>query len=171
MAESFFRSFQTPVVIVRPFNTYGPRQSARAVIPTIITQLLSGVTELKLGRLDTIRDFTYVHDTAHGFIELACANNIFGQEINIATGTGVTIAETVEILMKLTGKKVAIKNDAIRVRPEKSEVERLIGSTEKLKKLTGWKPITTLKDGLRKTVEWFKVPEHLARYKAHIYNL
>ncbi len=171
LAESFYRSFDTPVVVVRPFNTFGPRQSARAVIPTVITQLLSGAKKIKLGRLDTIRDFNYVKDVVQGFIEIARAENVLGEKINIATRTGVVLEELVNILMDITGRKAEIIREDIRLRPEKSEVERLIGANEKIKKLTGWQPKHDFKVGLQETFEWFKDPKNLTRYKTDIYNL
>lgn len=171
LAESFYRSFDAPVVLVRPFNTFGPRQSARAVIPTIIIQLLSGAKTIKLGRLDTVRDFNYVKDVAEGFIEIARASNVLGEKINIATGSGVILEDVAHTLMDIIGRKVEIAREDIRLRPAKSEVERLIGSNEKIKKLTGWQPKYDLKQGLRETVEWFKDPKNLGRYKADIYNL
>lgn len=171
LTESFYRSFDTPVVVVRPFNTYGPRQSARAVIPTIVTQLLSGLPSLKLGRIDTVRDFNYVKDVVQGFIEIALSPNVLGEEINIATGIGVTIGEVVDCLEKIIGCRVKITKEDERLRPEKSEVERLIGSNEKIKRLTGWQPKFDLKIGLQKTVEWFKDAENLEKYKIGIYNL
>lgn len=171
IAESFYRSFDLPIVTVRPFNTFGPRQSARAVIPTIITQILSGVDHLKLGRLDTVRDFNYVKDIARGFIALSTAADSIGEEVNIATGVGVTIHDVLETLMDITHHRVDIKTDEKRIRPEKSEVERLIGSNEKIKRLTSWKPEYDLKKGLEETVAWFRDPNNLAKYKAGIYNL
>ena len=155
---------------MRPFNTYGPRQSARAVIPTIITQLLSEATELKLGRLDTVRDFNYVKDTAAGFIAIAQSDKTLCEEINIATGVGVTIGEMLETIQNLLGTTVPVHTDDERIRPADSEVERLIGSNTKLTSLTSWKPAHTLEEGLRETIAWFKTPHVLAKYKANLYN-
>lgn len=171
LAESFYRSFDVPVVIVRPFNTYGPRQSARAVIPAIITQLLSGASTISLGKRDTVRDFNYVKDTVQGFIKISQNDAILGEEINIASGLGVTVDEVLNMLMKITGKTVDVVTADDRLRPEKSEVERLIGSKEKINQLTGWQPVYTLEQGLRETVAWFSEAENLAKYKAGIFNL
>jgi NAD dependent epimerase/dehydratase len=171
LAESFYRSFDTPVIIVRPFNTYGPRQSARAVIPTIITQLLSGETELHLGSLSPTRDFNYVADTVNGFIALAEGDNAIGEEVNIATGVEHTVGDVANYLVAQINPnaKLVVKED--RLRPEKSEVFRLIGDATKIKNLTAWTPSFDLYAGLRETVEWFKVPQNLAKYKAWIYNV
>jgi NAD dependent epimerase/dehydratase len=171
LAESFYRSFNNPVVTVRPFNTFGPRQSARAVIPTIITQLLCGETKIKLGRTDTVRDFNYVKDVAQGFLSIARAENVLGEEINIATGVGVSVAEVIACLMEITGREAEIITEGERLRPEKSEVVRLIGANEKIKQLTDWIPQYDLVRGLTETVAWFKDEKNLARYKANIYNI
>ena len=171
LAESFWRSFELPVTIVRPFNTYGPRQSARAVIPTIITQLLSGAGSLRLGRLDPIRDLTFVKDTVQGFIKIAENDTALHTVVQIATGEGHTVEQVAKTIMSILQKDVPIETDTERVRPPASEVERLIGSTERLEALTKWKPTTSLAEGLRQTIEWFSTPEHLARYKADHYNI
>ncbi len=171
LAESFFRSFETPVVIVRPFNTYGPRQSARAVIPTVVIQLLSGQTELSLGSLTPTRDFNYVKDTAQGFIALAEADATLGQEINIATGVEHTIGDVVSALISELNPAAKIVTDKKRLRPDASEVFRLIGDNTKITTLTPWQPSHDLLMGLRDTIEWFKQPDNLARYKAWLYNV
>jgi NAD dependent epimerase/dehydratase len=171
LAESFYRSFETPVVIVRPFNTYGPRQSARAVIPTVITQLLSGQTSLRLGSLSPTRDFNYVKDTAAGFVALAKSDGSVGQEINIATGTEFSVADVADFLISEINPKAKVVSDEQRMRPDASEVFRLIGDNTKIKSLSDWRPTFDLHAGLRDTVEWFRVPENLARYKAWIYNI
>lgn len=171
IAESFWRSFDAPVVIVRPFNTYGPRQSARAVIPTIITQLLSGERELHLGSLTPTRDFNYVKDTVDGFIALAEADGAIGQEVNIATGVEHTIGDVARTLIAELNPQATIVEKEERLRPENSEVFRLIGDNTKIRGLTGWTPKHDLAAGLRDTVAWFRQPENLARYKAWIYNL
>lgn len=171
IAESFWRSFDAPVVIVRPFNTYGPRQSARAVIPTIITQLLSGERELHLGSLTPTRDFNYVKDTVDGFIALAGADGAIGQEVNIATGVEHTIGDVARTLIAELNPQATIVEKEERLRPENSEVFRLIGDNTKIRGLTGWTPKHDLAAGLRDTVAWFRQPENLARYKAWIYNL
>lgn len=169
LAESFYRSFSLPITIVRPFNTYGPRQSARAVIPTIISQLLAGKEEIKLGSLTPTRDFNYVKDTANGFIEIARSNKTIGEEINIATQKEISIGELAnEIISQINPKAKIVCEDA-RLRPEKSEVNRLLGSNEKIKKLTNWYPKYTLEDGIRETIEWIKNNMH--SYKTDIYNI
>jgi len=171
MADSFYRSFGLPVTIVRPFNTYGPRQSARAIIPTIITQLLSGKPEIKLGSLTPTRDLVYVKDTARGFIEIAGADETGGEEINIATGNEISIGDLFAKIAGLMNRQVKIISEDERVRPEKSEVTRLLGDNKKLQRLTGWKPGVSFDEGLRKTIEWFKEPKNLLAYKADIYNV
>jgi NAD dependent epimerase/dehydratase len=171
LAESFFRSFDTPIVIVRPFNTYGPRQSARAVIPTVITQLLSGRTELHLGVLTPTRDFNYVKDTAQGFIALAESDAVVGQEINIATGVEHSIQDVANILIAELNPGAKIVTDEQRIRPDASEVYRLLGDNSKVTSLTSWRPTHDLAKGLGATIEWFKRPDNLARYKAWLYNL
>lgn len=171
IAESFYRSFNMPITIVRPFNTFGPRQSARAVIPTIITQLLSGETEIKLGSLTPTRDFNYVRDTARGFIEIAKSDKTIGEEINIATQKEISIGEFAEEMIRQINPKAKIVCDEQRLRPEKSEVNRLLGSNEKIKRLTNWQPKYSFEEGIKETIEWFKKPENLAKYKADIYNI
>ncbi len=170
IAESFYRAFGLPVVIARPFNTYGPRQSARAIIPTIITQIATGKGRLSLGDLSPTRDFNYVTDTAAGFIALAEAPGIEGRNINIATGTEVTMAETLATIARIMNVEVEAVVDPERLRPAKSEVNRLCGDNSIITSLTDWRPAHSLEDGLRKTVEWFVKPENLAKYKADIYN-
>ena len=169
LAESFYRSFDLPVVIVRPFNTYGPRQSARAVIPTIIIQLLSGKKEIKLGALHPTRDFVFVWDTVEAFIKIAKADGVIGEEINIATGCEISIGKLAEKIMTLVGRKAKVLVDTERLRPEKSEVERLLGDNTKIRNLTGWKPRYSLDEGLKVTIEWFK--QNLKFYKPDIYNV
>lgn len=169
IAESFYRSFDMPITIVRPFNTYGPRQSARAVIPTIITQLLAGKEEIKLGSLSPTRDFNYVKDTANGFITIAKANNTIGEEINIATQNEISIGELAEEMISQINPNAKIITDEERLRPENSEVNRLLGSNEKIKDLTGWEPQYTLKQGLAETIAFLK--ENLDNYKPDIYNI
>jgi NAD dependent epimerase/dehydratase len=171
LAESFFRSFDTPVVIVRPFNTYGPRQSARAVIPTVITQLLSGETELRLGSLTPTRDFNYVKDTAQGFIALAESDATVGQEINIATGVEHTIGDVANVLISELNPDARVVTDEQRLRPDASEVFRLMGDNSKITTLTPWRPAYDLSAGLRDTIDWFKQPDNLARYKTWLYNV
>lgn len=169
LAESFYRSFNLPVSIVRPFNTFGPRQSARAVIPTIITQLLSGKEEIKLGSLEPTRDFNYVKDTARGFIEILKSDKTIGEEINIATQKEISIGELANELIRQINPNAKIVCDTMRLRPEKSEVERLLGKNEKIKKLTDWKPRYTFEEGLAETIEFLK--NNLDKYKVDIYNV
>lgn len=169
LAESFYRSFNLPVTIVRPFNTYGPRQSARAVIPTIITQLLSGKEEIKLGSLTPTRDFNYVKDTANGFITLSEADNVIGEEINIATQHEISIGELANEIISQINPNARIICEDERLRPEKSEVNRLLGSNEKIRRFTSWAPKYTLAQGIEETIAWFK--DHLASYKTDIYNV
>lgn len=171
IAESFYRSFNLPVTIVRPFNTYGPRQSARAVIPTIISQLLNGKTEIKLGDITPTRDLLFVKDTANGFIEIAQSDELVGQECNIATQSEITVGELALALIKQINPEVRIVTDQERIRPGKSEVFRLYGSNEKIKKFTNWKQQYDLWQGLAETIEWFKKPENLKNYKSDIYNI
>lgn len=171
IAESFYRSFNLPVSIVRPFNTYGPRQSARAVIPTIITQLLAGKEEIKLGSLHPTRDMVYVEDTARGFIEIARSDNSIGEEINIATKSEISIGDLAQTIINLINPEAKIITDEQRLRPEKSEVERLFGSNDKILELTKWKQKYSIEDGLKKTIEWFKDKDNFKLYKADIYNV
>lgn len=169
LAESFYRSFDLPVSIVRPFNTYGPRQSARAVIPTIITQLLSGKEEIKLGALTPTRDFNYVKDTAAGFIAIAESERTIGEEINIATQQEISIGNLAKEIINQINPNVRIICDEQRLRPQKSEVNRLLGSNEKIMKLTGWKVKYTFEQGIKETIEWIR--QNLNYYKSDIYNL
>ena len=169
LAESFYRSFNMPITIVRPFNTYGPRQSARAVIPTIITQLLSGIEDIKLGSLSPTRDFNYVKDTASGFIEISKSSKTIGEEINIATQHEISIGQLAEELIRQINPNAKIICDEQRLRPEKSEVNRLLGSNEKIKNLTNWQPKYTFEQGIAETIEFLK--NNLDRYKADIYNV
>ena len=169
LAESFYRSFNMPVTIVRPFNTYGPRQSARAVIPTIISQLLAGKSEIKLGSLTPTRDFNYVKDTANGFYEISVSARTIGEEINIATQTEVSIGQLAEEIISQINPSAKIICDEARLRPENSEVNRLLGSNEKIMRLTDWKQQYTFAEGIAETIEWIK--NNLGRFKADIYNL
>ncbi len=169
LAESFYRSFNMPITIVRPFNTYGPRQSARAVIPTIITQLLSGEEEIKLGSITPTRDFNYVKDTVRGFTAIANADKTIGEEINIATQTEISIGELAQELIRQINSNVKIVCDEQRLRPEKSEVNRLLGSNLKIKSLTDWEPKYSLKDGLSETIDWIR--NNMNAYKADRYNI
>lgn len=169
LAESFYRSFELPVTIVRPFNTYGPRQSARAVIPTIITQLLSGKEEIKLGSLTPTRDFNYVKDTANGFIEIYKSDKTIGEEINIATQQEISVGQLAEELIRQINPSAKIICDEQRLRPEKSEVNRLLGCNEKIKRLTSWMPKYTFEEGLSETIAFLR--NHMSQYKSDIYNI
>jgi len=169
LAESFFRSFDLPVTIVRPFNTYGPRQSARAVIPTIITQLLSGVKEIKMGSLEPTRDFNYVTDTVRGFLEILKSDRVCGEEINIATQKEISIGDLARELIRQINPEAQIACDEQRLRPEKSEVQRLVGSNEKIRRMTSWTPVFTLEKGLGETIDWFR--DNLDKYKSEVYNV
>ena len=171
IAESFYRSFNLPLTIIRPFNTFGPRQSARAVIPTIITQLLNGMQEIKLGDLTPTRDLLYVKDTVNGFIEIAKSEALIGHDCNIATQTEISVADLANELVRQINPTANIIEDADRIRPEKSEVFRLFGSNEKIKKHTNWEAKYNLQQGLSETIEWFKNPVNLKQYKADIYNI
>lgn len=157
------------MAIVRPFNTYGPRQSARAVIPTIITQLLAGKEEIRLGSLTPTRDFNFVKDTAQGFIEIYRSDKTVGEEINIATQNEISIGELAEELIKQINPQAKIVCDEERLRPEKSEVNRLLGSNEKIKMLTDWEPRFTFEEGLAQTIDFFR--DNLEKYKVDIYNI
>ncbi|ONI46540.1 NAD-dependent dehydratase [Epulopiscium sp. SCG-B10WGA-EpuloA2] len=169
LAESFYRSFNLPVTIVRPFNAYGPRQSARAVIPTIITQLLDGKDEIKLGALSPTRDFNYVKDIANGFIEIAKSDKTIGEEINIATQREISIEKLALEIISQINPKAKIICDNERIRPNKSEVERLLGCNKKIMTLTDWKPQYTFEEGLKETIEWFR--KNNTNYKSDIYNI
>lgn len=171
LADSYFRSFNLPVTIVRPFNTYGPRQSARAVIPTIISQLLSGATEIKLGSIHPTRDLVFVKDTVRGFIEIAKCDEAIGEEINIATSEEISVLNLAEKIIGIVNTNAQIISDDERLRPMKSEVERLLGSNEKLIALTKWQPKISLDQGLETTINWFRDPINLKNYKADIYNV
>jgi dTDP-glucose 4,6-dehydratase len=169
LAESFYRSFATPVTIVRPFNTYGPRQSARAIIPTIITQLLDGKEEIHLGSLTPTRDFNYVKDVVSAFSAIAESEDSIGEEINIATGKEISMGEVAEELIQQINSKAKICCDAERIRPEKSEVNRLLGCNKKIKKLTNWDLKYSFRQGLTETIKWFR--ENTGSYKTDIYNV
>lgn len=170
IAKSFYNAFDLPVTIVRPFNTYGPRQSARAIIPTVITQIADGAREIKVGDLSPTRDFNFVKDTCRGFYEIARAQATAGEEINIATGKEVTMQETLETIARLMGADIRWTVDPQRLRPSKSEVRRLLGDSSKLRSLTGWSPAYSLEEGLKETIGWFTDKENLKMYKSNIYN-
>ena len=175
IAMSFYNSFSTPVSIIRPFNTYGPRQSARAVIPTVITQIANNERKIKLGTLHPTRDFNFVEDTVSGFLAALESDQAVGQVINLGSNFEISIGDTVKMIADLMGAEIEILTDQQRLRPEKSEVERLWADNTKAKKLLKWRPkyggITGLQKGLDKTVEWFTNPEHLAYYKSDKYNI
>lgn len=175
IAMSFNSSFGTPVATIRPFNTYGPRQSARAVIPTIITQIANGVRTLKLGALHPTRDFNYVSDTVAGFIAVAQSDSAVGEVINVGSNYEISIGETVQLIAELMQVTVSIETDGVRLRPDKSEVERLWADNSKALRLAGWQPEYAGKDGLRRglaqTIQWFSDPANLKNYKFDSYNI
>lgn len=170
IAASFHNAFDLPVVIARPFNTYGPRQSARAIIPTIISQIAAGKRTINVGDLTPTRDFNYVTDTANGFIALAQTPDIEGQEINIATGTEISMADTLHTIARLMNADVQFVTDPARLRPANSEVFRLCGDNTRITTLTDWRPQVSLEQGLQHTIDWFTQPQNLAKYKTDIYN-
>lgn len=174
LVESFHLSFDMPVVTVRPFNTYGPRQSARAVIPTVISQILSGSTEIHLGAISPTRDFSFVADTVAGFEAVLGSSEGLGETFNLGSGFEISIKDLVELVAEIMGTKVNIVSDEARIRPENSEVERLLADTSKVQRVFDWKPdhggLEGFKIGLEKTVDWFRKPENRARYKADVYN-
>ncbi|MGG3563603.1 NAD-dependent 4,6-dehydratase LegB [Neobacillus rhizosphaerae] len=175
MALSFYRSFNLPVAIIRPFNTYGPRQSARAVIPTIITQLAAGKEKIKLGAVSPTRDFNYVKDTVSGFISIMEHDRSIGEVINIGSNYEISIGETAKVIAQTMGKLIEIETDEIRIRPEKSEVERLWADNRKARELLGWEPkyggLEGFKLGVKETAEWFSNSMNLSQYKADVYNI
>lgn len=168
LASSFFRSFGLPVKIVRPFNVYGPRQSARSIIPTIILQILLG-TQVNLGNISAKRDFTYVDDTVSGFLAIAKTDKLFGEVVNIGSGQAISVEELVVKIAKIVGKKVKITKESVRARRSSSEVDRLLCDFSKLKKFTGWKPTYSLEEGLAETINWFVANKNM--YKGDIYNI
>lgn len=171
IALSFHRSFGVPVTVARPFNTYGPRQSARAVIPTILTQILNGKRRIRLGRVDPTRDFNYVLDTCRGMMALAECDAAIGQVVNIGSGTEISVGDLAALIAQIAEVDIEIDTDKERLRPERSEVERLLCDNSRIRTLTDWKPIVSLRDGLTATIEWFRRPENLSRYKADLYNV
>ncbi|KOR36693.1 NAD-dependent dehydratase [Planktothricoides sp. SR001] len=175
IALSFYQSFNTPVSIIRPFNTYGPRQSARAVIPTVITQIANGTRKIKLGALHPTRDFNYVKDTVRGFIAIAESDKSIGEVINIGSNFEISIGDTVKLIAEAMGVEIEIETDEVRLRPEKSEVNRLWADNTKAKQLVGWEPLyggrEGFKRGLAETAEWFMNPANLAGYKSDRYNI
>jgi NAD dependent epimerase/dehydratase len=171
IALSFYNAFELPVIVVRPFNTYGPRQSARAVIPTIITQIANGAKEIKLGDLTPTRDFNYVKDTCRGFLELSKCDAAIGQEVNICSNYEISMRGTLEIIGRIMKSDVEFVEDSQRLRPNKSEVFRLWGDNTKIQSLTGFTPAYNLEAGLRETIEWFTDKNNLNKYKSTIYNV
>jgi NAD dependent epimerase/dehydratase len=171
IALSYFNAFNLPVIIVRPFNTYGPRQSARAVIPTIITQIANGIKEIKLGDLSPTRDFNYVLDTCKGFELLASCESAIGQEVNISSNQEISIRDTLNLIAEIMHSDVIFVEDEQRLRPKNSEVFRLWGDNSKIKLLTGFNPDFNIKSGLIETIKWFKEPKNLRFYKSDIYNV
>ena len=171
MAMSFYNAFDLPVTIARPFNTYGPRQSARAVIPTIITQIASGVKEIKLGDVTPTRDFNYVDDTCRGFIALAECDESIGETVNIGSNSEITIGDTLNLIKELMGSDVEFVIDKDRIRPSKSEVFRLWCDNTKIKKLTGFESKVDIRQGLQQTIDWITQPKNLKKYKSEIYNV
>lgn len=171
IAMSFYNAFGLPVVLVRPFNTYGPRQSARAIIPTIITQIANGKKEIKLGDLTPTRDFNYVKDTCRGFILLSDCDKAIGQEVNICSNSEISMRDTLELIARLMHADVNFIEDKVRLRPAKSEVFRLWGDNSKIKELTGYEPHYSLEAGLKETISWFLNKDNLNMYKSDIYNV
>ena len=175
IAMSFYNAFSTPVAIIRPFNTYGPRQSARAVIPTIITQIANGKRKIKLGALSPTRDFNYVKDTVQGFIDVAKSDNSIGEVINIGSNYEISIGDTVKLIAEAMNVEIEIETDEVRLRPEKSEVNRLWADNAKAKRLIGWSPKYGEREGFKKglleTIDWFTNKENLKKYKADVYNI
>lgn len=171
IAMSFFNSFNLPITIVRPFNTYGPRQSARAVLPTIITQIANGAKEISLGDTTPTRDFTYVEDTCSGFLELSTCDDSIGETVNLGSNSEISISDALEIIKNLMKSDVNFILDKERIRPKNSEVYRLWSDNSKLRRLTNFYPKTSIEEGLKKTIDWILIPENLSRYKSEIYNV
>lgn len=171
MAMSYFNAFNLPLTIARPFNTYGPRQSARAVIPTIITQIASGMKQIKLGDTSPTRDFNYVEDTCRGFIELARCDKAIGETVNIGSNFEISVGDTLNLIKELMQSDVEFMTDEQRIRPEKSEVFRLWCDNTRIRELTHFEPRFDIRQGLQRTIDWMTQPANLAKYKAHIYNV
>lgn len=171
IAMSFYNAFDTDITIARPFNTFGPRQSARAVIPSIIVQAAAGVDQILLGDTSPTRDFNYVDDTCRGFLKIAESNKTSGKTLNIGSGKEISIEETFNEIKKIMNAKIKIKKDKTRLRPKKSEVYRLLADYSELKNITNYEPKISFADGLKKTIEWILKPENLNKYKAEIYNV
>jgi NAD dependent epimerase/dehydratase len=171
MAMSFFNAFNLPLTIARPFNTYGPRQSARAVIPTMITQIASGMTQIKLGDVSPTRDFNYVLDTCRGFIELARCDKSIGETVNIGSNYEISVGDTLKLIREFMGRNVEFITEEQRIRPTKSEVLRLWCDNTKIREMTGFKPRYDIRAGLKATIDWFVNPDNLRKYKVDIYNV
>jgi NAD dependent epimerase/dehydratase len=171
MAMSFFNAFNLPLTIARPFNTYGPRQSARAVIPTMITQIANGMTQIKLGDVSPTRDFNYVLDTCRGFIELARCDKAIGETVNIGSNYEISVGDTLNLIRELMGRNVEFITEEQRIRPTKSEVLRLWCDNTKIREMTGFKPRYDIRAGLKATIDWFVNPDNLRKYKVDIYNV
>jgi len=171
MAMSFYNAFELPIIIARPFNTYGPRQSARAIIPTIITQIANSTKEIKLGDLTPTRDFNFVKDTCRGFTELASCDAAIGEEVNISSNYEISMRDTLELIAKIMNSDVQFVEDTQRIRPKNSEVFRLCGDNAKIKSMTGFTPQYSIEQGLTETIEWFLNPANLKKYKSDIYNV
>jgi len=171
MALSYWHAFELPVTVMRPFNTYGPRQSARAVIPTIITQIAAGAETIQLGDVSPTRDFNYVDDTCRGMLALAECDACVGEVVNIASNYEISVADTLDLIRELMGWDGQFVQDPQRLRPKGSEVFRLWGDNRKIRQLTGWRPQVDIREGLRRTIDWFTDPDHLRRYKAERYNV
>lgn len=171
IALSFYYSFDLPLTVARPFNTYGPRQSARAVIPTIISQVAGGLSEISLGDLETTRDFNYVEDTCRGLIAIAQSDNSVGEVVNIGSNYEISIGDIFKLICEIMGSSAVVKSDEGRIRPAKSEVQRLWCDNAKIKKMTGFEPKTGIEEGLTKTIDWFSQPSNLSKYKIGIYNV
>jgi dTDP-glucose 4,6-dehydratase len=175
LAYSFYASFGLPVSIIRPFNTYGPRQSARAVLPTVITQIANGARKIRLGAIYPTRDFNYIKDTVRGFIAVACSKEAIGQVINIGSNYEISIGESAELIADIMGVEIEIETDDKRLRPSKSEVERLWADNTKARELCGWEPeyggLGGFRRGLDETIEWFTDPKNLSGYKSGVYNI
>jgi NAD dependent epimerase/dehydratase len=171
MAMSFFNAFSLPISIVRPFNTYGPRQSARAIIPTIITQIANGIKEIKLGDLSPTRDFNYVKDTCQGFISIAESDSTIGREINISTNNEISMEDTLNLIKEIMKSDVRYITESKRIRPQGSEVFRLWGDNSLIKKLTGFTPAFSFEEGMKLTIDWFRKKENMKKYKSTLYNV
>jgi NAD dependent epimerase/dehydratase len=171
VAMSFFNTFALPLTVIRPFNTYGPRQSARAIIPTIITQILAGKKSIKLGSLHPTRDFNYVEDTCRGFIALAECDEAIGKTINIGSNKEISVGDLVDLIKEIMAADITVETDDQRKRPEQSEVERLWCDNSKIHELIGFEPQMTLREGLARTVEWLRQPDNFSKYKVDIYNV